>query len=140
MGPSLTGVEGIDHQRQRKAITPSFTIQRIRQLHTVFLDKSEELSEKLCSLIRLESVSGQSPVQVDMSKLISQLTVDVIGSAAFDYEFGALHHDGNELLDAWKKMMAGNNDSRFMALLQRAGVPLTWLKVRIINSDVRRCS
>ncbi|KAL7423839.1 hypothetical protein Q5752_001423 [Cryptotrichosporon argae] len=116
MGQSLTAVEGEDHKRQRRVIGPSFGPRQIAQMSNTILDKAYELADVLAA-----------HTDVDAANYVAQFAVDVIGLAAFDTHLDALGTGGNELLEAWRRMMAGNMQTGFWVLLQRAGVPLAKL-------------
>ena len=59
-----------------------------------------------------------------MVKWMDKVTVDIIGLAGFDYDFGSMQQEENELLGAWKRMQEGFADRSWLAMLQFTGVPL----------------
>ncbi|KAK8870122.1 hypothetical protein IAR55_000692 [Kwoniella newhampshirensis] len=119
MGPSLTAALGPDHRRQRRAIAPSFNTPQLRIMAPVFIDKANQLVERI-----LDDQKAQGGDHVDLQKYIGQLTVDVIGLAGFDLDFDTLGKGGHELLAAWKRQMEGSFDSTFSVLLQNLGFPV----------------
>ncbi len=77
-----------DHWRvRRKAVGPS--------LHRAYLNTMIDRvfgpsAQHLCSKLEGAGHSGES---IDMEACFSQLTLDVIGKAVFNYEFNALNTD-----------------------------------------------
>jgi cytochrome P450 len=151
MGRSMTGVESKKHARQRRVVGACFGEKGVQGMMESVWERAGELVRVLKG--RSEEGGAQG---LDVAQILHAFTVDVIGSSAFGVDLGALAASrsrpsltddgrvgmssadstaagtgrGQELLSAWKRMMAGNNDSRFMALLQRAGLPLAALIVR----------
>ncbi len=119
MGRSLTAVEGQNHQRQRRAIAPSFGPTQIPIMTPTMLDKANRFVDVL------EKRLGM----LDIVPFIQQLAVDVIGSTAFGYDIDSLTTEGNELLVAWRRMMTANMGSGILTMIQRAGIPLANLWV-----------
>ncbi len=99
LGRGLLTVEGDDHRRQRKIMGPAFGLPAIKSMHPIFMEKSWELQRKLSDLLDTteESYSPTPPKpedripgtkKVDMIPYWGQMTLDIIGLAGFDYDFG----------------------------------------------------
>ncbi|ORX37515.1 cytochrome P450 [Kockovaella imperatae] len=115
MGPSLMGVEGAAHRRQRRVIAPAFGSKAIRAMTPTFLSMAIELKNKLLS------TAGQ---EIDVTTSIHQLTVDAIGSVAFGCEFGALAGGGHELLDVFYRMTSAAQPSEKDQAIEAAHVTM----------------
>ncbi|ETW80421.1 cytochrome P450 monooxygenase 43 [Heterobasidion irregulare TC 32-1] len=109
IGCGLLAAEGQMHKRQRRVVTPAFSIQNMRALVPLVFCKGEELRDKWMEMIEAqnkaqkEDVNGTSMV-LDVSHWISRATFDVIGLAGFDYQFNAIQNESNELFCAYKDM------------------------------------
>ncbi|KAJ7664860.1 cytochrome P450 [Mycena rosella] len=83
VGEGLLVVEGDDHRRQN----PAFGVPQIRELTSVFVDKSHQLRDIWASEIA-PAVGGSARIEV--LSWVSKMTLDVIGQAGFNYQFNAL--------------------------------------------------
>ncbi|THH16717.1 hypothetical protein EW146_g3968 [Bondarzewia mesenterica] len=93
-GTSIIWVDGEDHQRHRKVMNPAFSAPQLKSFLPLFHRMAMKLIYKWKEEI-LKTPSGQ-PV-INVSKWLSRLTLDVIGQAGFDFEFGALDHANGEM-------------------------------------------
>ncbi|KAJ7617357.1 cytochrome P450 [Roridomyces roridus] len=92
LGRGLLALEGDEHTKLRKIMSPAFGPSQIRGLTELFLDKS----------IELRDVWTRSPadptgwIPVDVFEGLKRMTLDVIGLAGFAYEFHALKESTDE--------------------------------------------
>ncbi|KIK68810.1 hypothetical protein GYMLUDRAFT_36303 [Collybiopsis luxurians FD-317 M1] len=109
LGEGVLVTEGDEHKLQRKILNPAFGPAQIRELTEIFVEKSIELRDVWTSMIAAEG--GVARINVVSS--LSEVTLDVIGLAGFNYKFDALKKtDGpNELKEAFAKIF-GNPDSQ----------------------------
>ncbi|KAJ7347579.1 cytochrome P450 [Mycena albidolilacea] len=84
VGPGVLVTEGEVHRRQRKIMNPAFGPPQIRELTSIFLEKSEELRNIWASQ------AASSAVRLDVLPWLNKTTLDIIGLAGFDYPFNSL--------------------------------------------------
>ena len=129
VGDGVLIAEGADHRRQRKMLNPSFSAAAVRDMAPIFYDKAYDLKAKMLHLIEDESIEASpTPVapedkvaggkKIDVSRYLALFTLDVIGSAGFDYEFGGLSQDNNELADAYRTMFSAGQSWSILVVLQ----------------------
>ncbi|TBU30200.1 cytochrome P450 [Dichomitus squalens] len=118
-----------DHQRQRKIMSPAFSVPQLRS----FLPLFQRIAAKLSNKWKGELVAT-GELSLLLEKWLSRATLDVIGEAAFDYNYHALD-DGerNEISKAYANIFA---DASYMpstaSLLFRAAwdyIPTPVLKL-----------
>ncbi|TBU30198.1 cytochrome P450 [Dichomitus squalens] len=128
-GPGIAAVGGHDHQRQRKIMNPAFSVPQLRS----FLPLFQRIATKLSNKWKGELVAT-GELSLLLNKWLSRATLDVIGEAAFDYNYHALD-DGerNEISKAYANIFA---DASYMpstaSLLFRAAwdyIPTPVLKL-----------
>ncbi|KAK0188253.1 cytochrome P450 [Armillaria mellea] len=109
----LVTSEGEVHRRQRKILSPAFSLSHIKSLTPIFWDKAEQLRD-----IWLQS-SGNS-VRVDALSYLARATLDVIGLAGFGYHFDSLSSRGNtnELAQAFSIIFSTARKFRLVTILQ----------------------
>ena len=134
LGRGLLVVEGDDHKRQRKILNPSFSLGAVKQMVPTFYDKAFELRDKLAGMVE-DSNGVYSPTpaasvdivpgakKIDVMRYLTQATIDVIGTAGFDYDFQALKQENNELAAAYRDLFATTESINWFAVLQ-AVVPI----------------
>lgn len=93
--------EGDIHRRQRKQMNPSFSYANLKAMVPIFWSKSQELVAAWQESTRVGSSGGKAEVEVLNG--LSAATLDIIGSAGFGTEFGAV------------KAMAGGEPSALAA-------------------------
>ncbi|KAI0306242.1 cytochrome P450 [Multifurca ochricompacta] len=76
------------HQRQRKIISPSFNAPQLRSFLPLFHRTASKLVQRWNDDVIPVDPSGQ-PL-INMNVWLSRATLDVIGEAGFDFQFGSL--------------------------------------------------
>ncbi|KAI0701147.1 cytochrome P450 [Cerioporus squamosus] len=92
LGPGILWAEGSMHQRHRKVMNPAFSAQQLRTFIPLFQRTATKLIEKW----KAEVSDGPDSVVV-VNKWLARGALDIIGQAAFDYDFGALDDMENPL-------------------------------------------
>ncbi|KAG8218156.1 cytochrome P450 [Butyriboletus roseoflavus] len=99
-GRGLLWADGESHKRQRKSLTPAFSIAAIRTLTPIFYDSAHKAKAAWSTLI--ESSSEDSAI-IDVQNWMNYVSLDTIGIAGFSHDFGALdgkHASVTEVFDA----------------------------------------
>ncbi|EPQ55474.1 cytochrome P450 [Gloeophyllum trabeum ATCC 11539] len=113
-GPSIISVDGDVHKRQRKVMLPAFGAPEAKALYPVFKSHSEELMSRWSDLLSSEG----EPQEVNVPSWLSRATLDAIGEAAFDYQFGALDNSETELGKVYRDIVPAlfgtNTDKRLL--------------------------
>ncbi|KAA1474653.1 cytochrome P450 [Dentipellis sp. KUC8613] len=102
LGQGLVWAHGETHQRQRKIMNPAFTAPQLRSFLGVFQQHGLKLAQKWKD--ELDSSSSGASV-LNIAPWFSRLTLDIIGLSGFDFDFGALDDDDNEVSQAYKGLM-----------------------------------
>lgn len=130
-GQGLLVVHGEAHKRQKRIMAPGFGPGAIKNLLPVFHDKAEALKDKLDGLIqdgtirtagggggeKEKSANGR---KINVLKYVTEATLDVIGKAAFDYDFGCLSGGKQTpMAKAFEDMSAATTEMSASSILQR---------------------
>ncbi|KAM5543945.1 hypothetical protein V8D89_002562 [Ganoderma adspersum] len=92
-GPGIATMLGEDHQRHRKIMHPAFSAPQLRSFLPLFQRIAGKLSEKW-----KEELVATGELDLMINKWLSRATLDVIGEAAFDYDYNALDGGGRSTL------------------------------------------
>lgn len=99
-GRGILWADGDDHKRHRRVMQPAFGAREAKLLLPVFYGYADKLRK--CWQESLDTTSYKSQI-FDVYYWLSRSTLDAIGSAAFDYEFGTLQDANNPLTQAYLK-------------------------------------
>ncbi|KAF8060980.1 cytochrome P450 [Lyophyllum atratum] len=122
IGRGIFSMEGNEHKVQRRLIGPAFTLQSIKAINPVFLQKARQLCDRWEALISEPFVDAHPTdpppayaavapageqfkgVTIDVAHWTSRASFDVIGLAGFDYNFKALEDESEEVYGAYRRM------------------------------------
>ncbi|KAL9058378.1 MAG: hypothetical protein Q9206_001963 [Seirophora lacunosa] len=136
VGIGLFLAEGDEHKRQRKALLPAFSYRNIRDLFPAFWSKSQELAHCLT-----KHVEAAQDGHVDLDDWVGRATLDVIGLAAFGYNYQTISHPSGVLAENYRKMLSTDRWSQFAAFLSFVLPPwFRWLVPIRNTSDNARAS
>ncbi|KAI0643935.1 cytochrome P450 [Trametes meyenii] len=104
VGEGVFFTQGELHRKQRRVMNPAFGPSQIRELTSIFVEKSIELRDVWEKQIGAQNVS----TRIDVLKGLSMMTLDVIGLAGFNYRFDSLSSTGapNELSEAFQAIFS----------------------------------
>lgn len=130
-GSGLIWAHGEAHRRQRKIMAPAFGPKMIQNLLPVFYDQAEELKNKISKMLDNTSVQASPTLvmtndeegkfvarEIDVHKYISEMTLDGIGKAAFDYNFGTLAGEETQLGTAFEQLSTASAGISAVSILQ----------------------
>ncbi|KAF8629180.1 hypothetical protein AX17_005765 [Amanita inopinata Kibby_2008] len=103
MGRGLLWADGETHRRQRKVMLPGFGTTELKAFVPIFQKSAVELTMQWNDIV--VSSPNQSAV-FNVASWLSRATMDSIGEAAFDYQFGALSNTKNEFMEAYLGLMS----------------------------------
>ncbi|KAI0263454.1 cytochrome P450 [Gloeopeniophorella convolvens] len=87
-GRGLLWAHGKVHQRQRRILNPAFSAPQIKSLLPVFQNVASKLVQKWKDEVIPSDPSGTPMVNV--CPWLNRTTLDIIGEAGFDFQFGSL--------------------------------------------------
>ncbi|OJA08989.1 hypothetical protein AZE42_09936 [Rhizopogon vesiculosus] len=110
-GKSILWVEGEDHKRHRKVLSPGFGAPEAKALLPFFNGCAESMSNKWMDLI---TNSKQQSAVLNIPVWVSRATLDSIGEAAFDVRFGSIDNEESAFACAYSSLlndMCGSSSS-----------------------------
>ncbi|KAK9237098.1 cytochrome P450 [Lipomyces kononenkoae] len=120
LGNGVLFAEGEDHKHQRKVLMPAFAYSHIKSLAPVFMEESARLVKLLREKVRAsEKVDSDQVPEIDVARLLSLLTLDILYRAGLGITFNALENPDNELGIAYDRVFSPTGrTSRIFFLLQ----------------------
>ncbi|EAW11332.1 cytochrome P450 [Aspergillus clavatus NRRL 1] len=118
-------VEGEKHKKQRKNLMPAFSYRHIKDLYPVFWSKSIEMVKLIESDLRRRADTEDNVIRV--SEWASRATLDIIGVAGMDHDFGSLRNSQNELTKHYERLLS--EPSVGMRIIFVVGILLANLQV-----------
>ncbi|KAM5543150.1 hypothetical protein V8D89_003024 [Ganoderma adspersum] len=88
-GPGIVSVLGKDHQRHRKIMNPAFSASHLRTFLPLFQRIASKLSDKWKG-----ELMATGELDTLLNRWLSRATLDIIGEAAFNYNYDALDGGG----------------------------------------------
>lgn len=113
-------------------MNPSFSPASVRDQTPIFFEKAYELRDAFTALLADDAtptLEGDAK-EIDVCLWLGKATLDVIGLAGFDYDFGSLASPNNELAAAFRDMFRAGMDLTPFVIAQQV-FPLLKLIVRI---------
>ncbi|TBU46080.1 cytochrome P450 [Dichomitus squalens] len=98
-GPGIISAQGEVHQRHRKIMNPAFSAPQLRSFLTLFQD----IGTKMCDKWKTEVLDSSSGT-VAVNKWLARTTLDIIGEAAFAYDYGALDERNDRLSSVYNNI------------------------------------
>ncbi|KAI0829918.1 PAH-inducible cytochrome P450 monooxygenase PC-PAH 4 [Trametes gibbosa] len=92
-GPGIVWTQGEAHQRHRKIMNPAFSASHLKS----FLPLFQRITSKLVKKWKVE-LSTAPELFTIINNWLSRATLDVIGQAAFDYDYGCLGDSEESIL------------------------------------------
>ncbi|KAJ3799125.1 cytochrome P450 [Lentinula aff. detonsa] len=102
-GKGLAWADGDVHTRQRKVMLPGFRAPETKFFVPFFIGCAEAMCSGWKGTIARNG--GQSHV-FNLPEHVSRATLDAIGQAAFDYDFGSTNNHENELANLYESLTA----------------------------------
>ncbi|KAL4769553.1 cytochrome P450 [Aspergillus nidulans var. acristatus] len=96
-------VEGQEHKRHRKNLMPAFSYRHIKDLYPTFWAKSVEMVKCIEKDLQDRKDTGDNTVTV--RRWASRATLDIIGLAGMDRDFGSLADPHNELAAQYHRVL-----------------------------------
>lgn len=96
VGNGVLSVEDADHRRQRRALSSAFSAFNVRGMVPVLWEKSYELVNVFSGLVG-KGEDKDTTGTIDVHKYIQRATLDMIGLAGFNYDFGSLGGSNNAM-------------------------------------------
>ncbi|KAI0633801.1 cytochrome P450 [Trametes polyzona] len=120
LGRGILTAYGDEHKFQRRILNPAFGPAQIRNLTSIFVDKSVELRNIW------QDMAKRGSAKIDVAQYLSRMTLDVIGLAGFGYHFNALNAEGssNELSNAFRQIFTTAPSFSSVGPLLRAMFPI----------------
>ncbi|KAF8638059.1 hypothetical protein AX16_010691 [Volvariella volvacea WC 439] len=103
MGRGLLWADGEVHRKQRKVMLPGFGAPESKAFVPIFRKVGAELTAQWTDML---AGSPDQAVTLNVASWLSRATMDSIGEAAFDYQFGALANADNEFMKAYLGLMS----------------------------------
>ncbi|KAJ3892340.1 cytochrome P450 [Lentinula edodes] len=101
-GKGLAWADGDVHKRQRKIMLPGFSAPEAKHLLPFFSSCAAALCSRWTDIL---SASSEQCQVFNVADWISRATLDAIGQAAFDYDFGATNNQDTELSKVYQNLM-----------------------------------
>ncbi|KJZ76346.1 hypothetical protein HIM_04428 [Hirsutella minnesotensis 3608] len=96
VGHGILDATGKEHKTQRRKFAPVFAFGRIRHLYATFWDKAGEATTAMTAACK----SGRS-AKVDIHAWAVRCTLDIIGKAGMDVDFGAIQNENNAIIQSY---------------------------------------
>ncbi|KAJ7106844.1 cytochrome P450 [Mycena crocata] len=120
VGQGLLTTELDVHHRHRRILNPAFGGAQIRDLTGIFIEKAIQLRDIWAHEVELQD--GRA--RIDILSWLRRATLDVIGAAAFGYQFNTLDTSGkpNELNEALTTLFHGPHAALYSAIRAMQGM------------------
>lgn len=108
LGEGLVTSENFVHHRNRKLCNGSFKVNALIGMLPIFEECGRELVNRwLIDLNTLKKTDNQGYTEMCIHTEMTNITFDVIGKCAFEYDFNAIKHDNSETTELFKNLVGG---------------------------------
>ncbi|KAI0806598.1 cytochrome P450 [Fomes fomentarius] len=126
LGPGLLTTEGAQHRKQRKMLTPVFSIAYLRNITSLFYETSYKLRDALLAEV------GAQTKETDILNWAGRAALELVGQGALGYSFDPLTEDvSDDFAESVKSFL-------YLAVLRAILGPLvflgpSWLRRMVVS-------
>ncbi|KAI9452156.1 cytochrome P450 [Russula earlei] len=142
------GLAGEIHRRQRKVMAAAFSVPHLKTFLTQFQRTAAKASGLTCQQLaqkwkdEIATDKNQEPI-LNLSAWLSRATLDIIGEAGFDFDFGALDNSENSVTHMYDRLFVdslyhGPLDALFKSFWRYLPEPILDLLVYLPRREYRR--
>ncbi|VDC05266.1 unnamed protein product [Peniophora sp. CBMAI 1063] len=91
LGEGLLFVEGAEHKKQRRVMSPAFGPLQVKRFTETFVRKSLEMRDVWLDICARNTTREDGYAKIDAFAWLNKVTLDIIGLAGFDYDIDSLH-------------------------------------------------
>ncbi|KAJ4298898.1 hypothetical protein N0V90_004141 [Kalmusia sp. IMI 367209] len=113
LGVGILLAEGDEHKRQRRALMPAFAFRHIKDLYSVFWNKSTEMTDAISNALKTDPIGSDV---VEIRDWASRATLDIIGLAGMGQDFNAIADPTNELNVTYRTIFKPSAIAKIMQL------------------------
>ncbi|KAI0306241.1 cytochrome P450 [Multifurca ochricompacta] len=140
IGDGIGCTEGEIHRRQRKVMAAAFSVPHLKAFLIQFQFTASKLAQKWKDEIATDP--NQEPL-LNVSEWLSRTTLDIIGEAGFDFDFGALDNSHNPVTRMYDSLFVdslyhGPLDALFESFWRYLPKPILNLLVYLPRREYRR--
>lgn len=107
LGEGLVTSENLVHHRNRKLCNGSFKLNALIEMLPVFEKCGREIINMWLTDMKTSKKDNQGYTEIAIHNEMTNITFDVIGKCAFDYDFNAIKHDNSETTELFKSLVGG---------------------------------
>ncbi|EME40777.1 hypothetical protein DOTSEDRAFT_136392 [Dothistroma septosporum NZE10] len=127
IGRGLVIVNGDEHKRQRRLLTPVFAMKHMRDLEPTFWAKSVEVSDKFDEIVEKTAAASGFSAPIDIDFYTGLVGLDIISKAALGTDYRSIQDPNSELVANYRECFEPTTLFRFIAIL-RLVVPDMFIK------------
>ncbi|KAF5314303.1 hypothetical protein D9619_011868 [Psilocybe cf. subviscida] len=98
-GPGLVATIGSQHKKQRKMLTPAFSIKHLRGMAPMFVVIARELETNISALVK------DCPKEIDVTQWLNRFALEAIGRGGMGHSFGKMS-ESTEYSEAMRELAA----------------------------------
>ncbi|PPQ92413.1 hypothetical protein CVT25_009902 [Psilocybe cyanescens] len=83
-GPGLLSTAGAQHKKQRRMLTPAFSVKNLRGMTPMFVSIARELETQISSIVK------NGPKEIDLTGWLSRVALEAIGRGGMGVSFGKM--------------------------------------------------
>ncbi|KAI9672958.1 MAG: hypothetical protein M1817_003122 [Caeruleum heppii] len=122
LGTGILLAEGDVHRTQRKNLMPAFAFRHVKDLYPVFWSKSCEMIEAMTVKVQQDGKKMAEPDEALSAEMAfqpwaSRATLDIIGVAGCDQDFGAIQDPDAELAKTYRTVTHPTRAAQMLGML-----------------------
>jgi cytochrome P450 len=116
LGPGIILVNGEEHKRQRKILSPCLSTKEVRLLDPIFWEKAVELLQNVTVLVASTASASRFSEPISVDHYAGHATLDGISKAALGMDFESLKHPDSDLVHNYRGVFEPTTIFRFLAV------------------------
>ncbi|KAI0197532.1 cytochrome P450 [Astrocystis sublimbata] len=119
LGLGLVLTEGEVHKQQRRAFLPIFAPRHVRDMYSIFWQKTCEVTRKLTRLLEASSAEhDQDHTVLEVGHWASRAALDIVTMATLGEDFGAIEDEDSRLAKTYRLALEPSRGYLILAMLK----------------------
>jgi cytochrome P450 len=127
IGQGLVIVNGDEHKRQRRLLTPVFAMKHMRALEPIMWEKALESTELFTKIVTETATPSGFSQPINIDHYTGLVGLDIISKAALGVDYQSMKDPDSDLVRNYREVFEPTLVFRWLSL-SRLLIPLEWIK------------